>query len=172
MDEQVRSSHDVPAAGTPAAGHAPADHPNRQRRHLLLCANADYGGGNKEFRDIPTDGRARTAEKAIEATYYGYSIGNWEGDTLVIDSTSFVDTTWLGRGGLFHSANMHIIEKLTRVGNEIRYDMTIEDPDLFIEPWVMPTRILRLNANADLIEPERANCEVYETGKFSTQLRH
>ncbi len=57
-----------------------------------------------------------------------------EGDTLVIDSTSFVDTTWLGRGGLFHSADMHIIEKLTRVGNEIQYDMTIEDPDSFIEP--------------------------------------
>jgi hypothetical protein len=139
---------------------------------LFYSQYADYGGGNTEFRDIPIDGRARTKEKALEATYYGYSIGKWEGDTLVIDDTSFVDTTWLGRGGLFHSDNMHIIEKLTRVGNEIRYDMTIEDPDSFIDPWVMPTRILRLNANADLIEPERANCEVYETGKFSTQLRH
>jgi hypothetical protein len=139
---------------------------------LFYSQYADYGGGNTEFRDIPIDGRARTKEKALEATYYGYSIGKWEGDTLVIDDTSFVDSTWLGRGGLFHSDNMHIIEKLTRVGNEIRYDMTIEDPDSFIEPWVMPTRILRLNANADLIEPERANCEVYETGKFSTQLRH
>jgi hypothetical protein len=67
---------------------------------------------------------------------------------------------------------MHIIEKLTRVGNEIRYDMTIEDPDSFVEPWVMPTRILRLNAKADVLEPERAFCEVYETGKISTQLRH
>ncbi len=139
---------------------------------LFYSQYADYGGGNTEFRDIPTDGRARTKEKSLEATYYGYSIGKWEGDTLVIDDTSFVDTTWLGRGGLFHSDNMHIIEKLTRVGNEIRYDMTIEDPDSFIEPWVMPTRTLRLNANADLIEPERANCEVYETGKISTQLRH
>ncbi len=133
---------------------------------------SDYGGGNTEFRDIPTDGRARKAEKELEATYYGYSIGKWEGDTLVIDDTSFTDTTWLGRGGLFHSADMHIIEKLTRVGNELHYDMTIEDPDSFIEPWVMPTRILRLNANADPVISERANCEVYETGKISTQLRH
>jgi hypothetical protein len=133
---------------------------------------SDYGGGNTEFRDIPTDGRPRDEKKAIEATYYGYSIGKWEGDTLVIDSVSFVDSTWLGRGGLFHSDNMHIIEKLTRVGNELHYDMTIEDPDSFIEPWVVPTRILRLNANADPVIAERANCEVYETGKFSTQLRH
>src|SRR5215469_13149561 len=132
---------------------------------------ADYGGGNTEFRDIPTDGRARSEQKAIESTYYGYSIGKWEGDTLVIDSTSFVDTTWLGRGGLFHSADMHIIEKLTRVGNELHYDMTIEDPDSFIEPWVMPTRILR-QGGGDGIIPERAYCEVYETGKVATQLRH
>jgi hypothetical protein len=131
----------------------------------------DYGGGNAEFRDIPTDGRARDEKKAIEATYYGYSIGKWEGDTLVIDSTSFVDSTWLGRGGLFHSSDMHIIEKLTRVGNELHYDMTIEDPESFIEPWVMPTRILRLGGGDGLI-PERAYCEVYETGQFTTQLRH
>ncbi len=132
---------------------------------------SDYGGGNTEFRDIPTDGRARNAEKSIEATYYGYSIGKWEGDTLVIDNTSFTDTTWLGRGGLFHSADMHIVEKLTRVGNELHYDMTIEDPDSFIEPWVMPTRILRLGGGDGIIG-ERANCEVYETGKITTQFRH
>lgn len=132
---------------------------------------ADYGGGNTEFRDIPTDGRARNAEKAIEATYYGYSIGRWEGDSLVIDSISFVDSTWFGRGGLFHSENMHIVEKLTRVGNEIRYDMTIEDPDVLVEPWVMPTRILR-QAGGDGVMPERANCEVYETGEITNQLRH
>ena len=132
---------------------------------------SDYGGGNTEFRDIPTDGRARTAEKSLEATYYGYSIGKWEGDTLVIDSTSFVDSTWLGRGGLFHSDNMHIIEKLTRVGNEIHYDMTVEDPDSFIEPWVMPTRILR-QGGGDGIMPERSFCEVNEQGHETTQLRH
>jgi hypothetical protein len=133
---------------------------------------ADYGGGNTEFRDIPTDGRARNAQTAIVATYYGYSIGKWEGDTLVIDSTSFVDTTWFGRGGLFHSANMHMIEKLTRVGNELRYDMTIEDPDVLVEPWVMPTRVLRAIAGDPQIVPERANCEVYETGDITNQLRH
>jgi hypothetical protein len=133
---------------------------------------ADYGGGNTEFRDIPTDGRARNAQTEIVGTYYGYSIGKWEGDTLVIDSTSFVDSTWLGRGGLFHSDNMHIVEKLTRVGNEIRYDMTISDPDVLVEPWVMATRILRAGAADPQIVPERSHCEVYETGEITNQLRH
>jgi len=135
-------------------------------------ANADYGGGNQEYRDIPTDGRARSARTANLAMYYGNSIGTWEGDSLVIDSINFVDTTWLGRGGFFHSGSMHIIEKLTRVGNELRYDMTIEDPEVFVEPWVMPTRVLRPGGFGDGIQPERAFCEVYEEGNVTNQLRH
>ena len=138
-------------------------------------ANADYGGGAAEFRDIPTDGRQRNPRTASQAYYYGNSIGRWEGDTLVIDSINFVDTTWLGRGGLFHSSSMHIIEKLTRVGNELRYDMTIEDPEVFVEPFVMPTRILRLGGGGfggDGIQAERSYCEVYEDGNVTNQLRH
>ena len=64
------------------------------------------------------------------------------------------------------------IEKLTRVGNEILYDMTIEDPDVFVEPWVMPTRVLRAGGGDAGLVPERAYCEVYETGNIATQLRH
>jgi hypothetical protein len=131
---------------------------------------SDYGGGNYEYRDIPTDGRAR--QDTVEAFYFGLPMGKWEGDTLVIDSTNFVDTTWFGRGGLLHSADMHTIEKLTRKGNELRYQMTIEDPDYLIEPWVMPDKILEARPGLPAIQHERANCEVYETGKFSTQLRH
>jgi len=131
---------------------------------------SDYGGGNYEYRDIPTDGKPRP--NTVEAYYFGLPVGKWEGDTLVIDSTNFVDTTWFGRGGLFHSADLHIIEKLTRKGNEIVYQMTIEDPDDLIEPWVMPDKILRLRAGAPAIQHERAFCEVYEQGNVSTQLRH
>jgi len=137
---------------------------------IFLYTTSDYGGGNMEFRDIPTDGRKRP--ETVEAYYMGLSIGKWEGDTLVIDSTNFVDTTWFGRGGLFHSADMHMIEKLTRKGDEILYQVTIEDPDVLIEPWVMPDRILRLRAGAPQVIHERAFCEVYEQGNISTQLRH
>jgi hypothetical protein len=137
-------------------------------------ANADYGGGNNEYRDIPTDGRALSAQAENLATFYGQSRGTWQGDTLVIDSINFDDATWLGRGGFFHSGSMHIVEKITRVGNEIRYDMTIEDPEVLLEPWVMPTRVLPLaeGAAADRILAERANCEVYEEGNETSQVRH
>src|SRR4029079_16009364 len=125
--------------------------------------NADYGGGAAEFRDMPTDGRERNQRTQSLATYYGNSIGTWEGDTLVIDSINFVDTTWLGRGGLIHSSSMHIIEKLTRVGNESRCDMPIEEPEMFVEPFVMPTRVLREGAGGPFggygIQAERSYCE-------------
>jgi hypothetical protein len=67
---------------------------------------------------------------------------------------------------------MHMIEKLTRKGDEILYQVTIEDPDVLIEPWVMPDRILRVRAGAPQVIHERAFCEVYEQGNISTQLRH
>jgi hypothetical protein len=136
---------------------------------LFLYTPSDYGGGNMEFRDIPTDGRARPA--TVEAYYFGLSIGKWEGDTLVIDSTNFVDTTWFGRGGLLHSPDMHMVEKLTRNGDQILYQATIDDPDL-LEPWVMPDKILRVRQGAPQIIHERANCEVYETKDITGQERH
>jgi hypothetical protein len=138
-------------------------------------ANADYGGGNAEFRDIPIDGRQRGTRNQSLATFYGNSIGTWDGDTLVIDSINFDDSTWLGRGGLIHSSSMRIIERLTRVGNEMKYDMTIEDPEMFVEPFVMPTRVLRQGTGGfggDGIQAERASCEVYEEGNVTNQLRH
>ena len=68
---------------------------------------------------------------------------------------------------------MHIVEKFTRKGDEIFYEITVEDPDVFVEPWVMPPRTLRINRTADAgLAAERAHCEVYEEGNFATQLRH
>src|SRR3984885_12880862 len=120
---------------------------------FLVYTTSDYGGGNTEFRDIPTDGRAR--QKTVEGYYNGLSIGKWDGDTLVIDSPNFVDTTWFGRGGFFHSADMTMVEKLTRKGDEILYQTTITDPKVLAEPWVLPDRILRVRAGAPQIIHER-----------------
>ena len=134
---------------------------------------ADGGGGQGEYRIIPTDGRKHDPMKAIEAKYYGYTVGRWEGDTLVLDSIAFVDSTWLARGGFFHSENMHVIEKLTREGDKIRYDVTVEDPDVLVEPWVMTPRTLTLSTNPEAgLLPERGNCEVYELKDITSQIRH
>jgi hypothetical protein len=69
----------------------------------FLYQGGDAGGGYGEFRIIPTDNRKRNADAEFDITYLGNSVGRWEGDTLVIDSIGFIDTTWLARGGFFHS---------------------------------------------------------------------
>ncbi len=140
---------------------------------VFFYLGGDAGGGYGEYRVIPTDGRKHDPQKAIAATYLGYTVGRWEGDTLLLDSLSFVDSTWLGRGGFFHSDQMHVVERFTRQGDVILYDVTVEDPEVLVEPWVLPTRTLRRNTNPDAgLLPERGNCEVYETNSISSQIRH
>ena len=139
----------------------------------FIYLGGDAGGGYGEYRIIPTDGRPRDPKKAVEATYMGYAIGKWEGDTLVVDSVSFVDSTWLGRGGFIHSDSMHVIEKFARQGDVLLYDVTVEDPVMLVEPYVFPTRIVRRNPNPDAgLIRERGNCEVYELDAISSQIRH
>jgi hypothetical protein len=67
----------------------------------------------------------------VEPSLTGHSVGHWEGDTLVIDTTNFTDQTpYAG------AQNLHVIERLTRVDNDtIRYQFTVEDPGMWIKPW-------------------------------------
>ena len=133
----------------------------------------DGGGGFGEYRVIPTDDRKHDPTKAVESTYMGYTVGRWEGDTLVLDSISFVDSTWLARGGFFHSDKMHVIERLTRRGDKILYEVTVDDPDSLAEPWVMTPKTLTLSTFPDAgLLRERGNCEVYELKNISSQIRH
>ncbi len=138
----------------------------------LLYFGGDAGGGYGEYRVIPTDGRKHDPNNIVQ-TYLGYTVGRWEGDTLVLDSINFVDSTWFGRGGFFHSDDLHVVERFRREGDVIYYDTTVEDPQVLVKPWVMPTRILRLNMRKDAgLQPERGNCATYETEDVVTQIRH
>lgn len=139
----------------------------------FLYFGGDAGGGYGEYRVIPTDGRPHSKASALDITYMGDTVGRWEGDTLVLDSVAFTDATWLGRGGLFHSDQMHVVERFRREGDVLLYDVTVEDPEVLAEPWVLPTRMVRRNPNpnAGLIR-ERGNCEVYETSHITSQIRH
>jgi hypothetical protein len=74
-------------------------------------------------------------------------VAHWEGNTLVVDATGFNDDTWLGSDGWFHSEAMHVVERFTRDGDTLRYEVTVEDPEVFTQPWVRGPRTLRLNTN-------------------------
>jgi len=87
-------------------------------------------------------------------TYMGHSVGRWEGDTLVVDLTSFNGKTWLDRAGNFHSASAHLVERFTPMGADaLRYEVTIEDPNVFTRPWRIAMPLYRrLEPGAQIIE--------------------
>jgi hypothetical protein len=66
---------------------------------------------------------------------------------------------------------MRVIEKFTRTGNQVLYEVTIEDPDVLLQPWVMPARTLRLSPT-NAIVAERGSCTETEHNEVSTQYRH
>lgn len=102
------------------------------------------------FRVISVDGRGH--DITLNPSYYGDSIGHWEGNTLVIDVTNFVDDTWLSQNGTIHSDAMHVVEKLTREGNVIDWQISIEDPKVFTRPWVYSRHLIHGLASGHALE--------------------
>lgn len=96
------------------------------------------------FQIIPTDGRPHRTE--VPPSNRGDAIGRWEGDTLVVDKTNFVDTNWMSAEGRvsFHSDALHVVERYHRVGNTLEIEATVEDPKVLTKPWVVPKQTLVL----------------------------
>jgi hypothetical protein len=91
-------------------------------------------GGSHSYRTIYTDGRAHPAKPG--KTYFGHSIGHWEGDTLVIDTVGFNESAWMDRYGMPHTDQLHTIERITRLDfNTLDYVVTVEDPGAYTAPW-------------------------------------
>jgi len=93
-------------------------------------------------------------ESYPNVAYMGYSVGRWEGDTLVVDVTNLTDATWFDRAGNFHSDALHVIERYTPQGpNVIQYEATIEDPQVFTRSWKISMPLYRhLEPNAELMD--------------------
>jgi len=108
----------------------------------------------REIRVVPTDGRMHDALTVASETWNGDPVGHWEGDTLVVESIGFTDASWLAKSGFLHGFNMKVTEKLTRVGNNLTWSATVEDPDYLVAPWnITPvTRAVTLDPNANLVD--------------------
>ncbi len=98
----------------------------------------------RTFRIIHTDGRNHP--KDLDPTWFGDSIGKWEGDTLVVDTVGLDDRTWLDTAGHEHSDQLHLVEHFQKVdANTIKWTVTFEDPKYFTEPWSVALPIARQN---------------------------
>ncbi|MGD0436921.1 MAG: hypothetical protein ABSB86_10680 [Bryobacteraceae bacterium] len=87
-------------------------------------------------------------------SWMGWSVGHWDGETLVVDVTALNDQTWFDRAGDFHSDALHVVERYTpRSPDTLVYEAVIEDPKVFSRPWKISMPLYRrVEKNAQLLE--------------------
>lgn len=117
-------------------------------------------GGPHTFRTIYTDGRQHPTGAALDAirSYYGHSIGSWDGDTFVIDTVGYNEKFWIDRGdsantAFVHTPQLRTIERLTRTNaNTIQYQLTIDDPGAYTKTWTANNYAISKRADTELFE--------------------
>lgn len=93
-----------------------------------------FEGNIHSYRQIFMDGRGHPAD--LTPTWFGHSIGKWEGDTLVVDSVGFNDKFWFDYLGHPHTEQLHIVERYTRTAADtMEIEVTIEDPGTYAKPF-------------------------------------
>jgi len=109
-----------------------------------------YEAPTSVFRTVFTDGRELPTDP--NPTWLGYSIGRWDGDTLVITSSGFNDLGWLDFGGHPQSATLRLTERLHRRDfGHIDVQMTLDDPHVFTRPITVATQLV-LQPDTELLE--------------------
>ena len=107
-----------------------------------------------EFTSASRVIRMNSSLQSPVPAWMGWSIGRWEGETLVVEVTDHMEDTWLDRAGNFHSDALRVVERYTPIDpNTLDYEVTIEDPKVFTRPWKMRMLLYRhLEKNAQLME--------------------
>jgi hypothetical protein len=95
-----------------------------------------FGGGNRGWRVIYLDGRTPPNPDEVVGTFYGNSVGRWEGDTLIVESIGFNTRFWFSNGGLPHTEALRLTERFSRPSHDVlQYEVTIDDPRTYTRPW-------------------------------------
>jgi len=111
-----------------------------------------FEGATHIWREVYLDGRPHPSGDALNPTYLGHSVGQWEGDTLVVDVIGFNEASWIDYSGHPHTDLLHVVEKLTRRDrNTLHYEVTIDDPGAYTKPWTAAWNI-SWRANGELAE--------------------
>jgi hypothetical protein len=142
-------------AGGPGFFNAPGfeivDVPELKSVFLLNIA------GSHSWRVVYTDGRAHPAAADLRPTFFGHSIGRWEGDTLVIDTVGFNEKQWLA-GSYPTTSQLHLIERISRPNlKTLIYEATIDDPGAYTKPWT-----IRWTINEKSLSSWMAGGEIFE----------
>jgi len=117
-----------------------------QTADLLAILNDDL-----TYRVIHMDGRELEAEPFLRS-WMGYSVGHWDGDTLVVESSGFNDRTWVSRYGVSHTDALRVTERYRRSDfGHLDVEVTFTDPAAFSQPWGHAVNMV-LAADTDMLE--------------------
>jgi hypothetical protein len=122
-------------------------------------------------RRIYIDGRPHPPEDQWLGTWFGHSVGTWEGDTLVISTVDFNGLEWLGWPGWFTSPDKKVTERMRRVGNTLTWQATVEDPSLLLRPWTMQMQTRQLNTDPRAELDEALPCVEKDLAHIVTRER-
>ena len=91
-----------------------------------------FEGGAHVWREIHMDGRPLPKREELNPTYFGYSVGRWDGDVLVVETTGFNEKTWLNFNGAMHTDELLTVERISRPNRDtLHYEATITDPGAY-----------------------------------------
>jgi hypothetical protein len=156
--------------GVPRMG-PPQEIVQQGNRIVLLYSNFNRAGVPKPYYRVIRLNREHDPDRVQQQTSRGDSVGKWEGDTLVVDTVGFSDETWLdGRHGYFHSTDLRVIERFTRTANKMKYEVTVEDPTVLLQPWVRKPGTLARDPNPEAMLMEDFPCSERDAGLI--QLRY
>jgi hypothetical protein len=123
--------------------------------------------GHHTLREIWMDGRKLPDDP--DPRWYGYSVGKWDGDTLVVETIGFNEKTWLGAQGQPHSDEMRTVERYRRTDRDtIEYKLTIDDPKTYTKTWVTEPRLIKSKPGVEIPE---SFCVASEEAEFARRIR-
>ncbi len=118
-------------------------------------------------RTIWMDGRSLPENP--EPTWYGYSTGHWDGNTLIVEVNGFNDQSWLDNDGHPHSDQMKLEERFTRVDHDtMESKMTLTDPVAYTAPWVSDVEVWKLKPKQAMREDL---CAPSDEAKYKDEVR-
>ena len=104
-----------------------------------------------KYRQIHTDGRKLPQDP--DPAWYGYSIGRWDGDTFVVETSGFKEGTWLDDGGHPHTDALKTTERFRRINfGRMDLDVEIDDAKAYARPWKSQTLHFNLQPDTELLE--------------------